>query len=288
MISSMTGFGYAEKEDSGLWIAVEIKSFNTRYLDIAVSLPPSISTLEGRIRECLDFFSRGRVEISVRMKDIEDRLSIEIDWNAASAWKNSLEELAVFLGDKQPTPLNLLANQDGVFKVEGERDVEACWAMLKPLLLSAAAQVADMREREGEQLSKDIKDQLIAIEGSIEKISAWSPAIRSEVETRLKRDFSEILGNHIDEQRILMEIAAWIARTDINEELVRLAAHILAFRREIRLAGAKGKKLDFLAQEMGREINTMGSKCSQADVGMEVVNMKDALEKLREQLRNVV
>lgn len=288
MISSMTGFGYAEKENSGVWIAVEIRTFNTRYLDIAISLPPSISILERRIRESLDSFIRGRVEVNIRMKNIGDKLSIKIDGNAAAAWKNSLEELAELLGDKQRIPLNLLADQDGVFKVEHERDMEAYWTILEPLILSAATQVRNMREQEGEQLSKDIQEQLLAIERSIERISAQSPAIRGEAETRLRQGFAEILGNYIDEQRILLETAAWIARTDINEELVRLAAHISAFRREIKLAGAKGKKLDFLAQEMGREVNTMGSKCSRAEVSMEVVNMKDTLEKLREQLRNVV
>jgi len=288
VIRSMTGFGYAEKEDLGVRIAVEIRSFNNRYLDIAVSLPPSLSVLEGRIRKNLGFFSRGRVEINVRIKNIEERLSIRVDQTAAAEWKSALEKLAGFLGDSQQISLDLLANQDGVFKVKREQDVEAYWTMLEPLLLTAAAQVTDMREREGGQLSRDIEKQLLAIEESIEKIFIQSPVIRSAVETKLRRCFAEILGDYADEQRILLEIASWIAKTDINEELVRLGTHILAFREEIDLAGAKGKKLDFLAQEMGREINTIGSKCSRAEVGMEVVNMKDALEKLREQLRNVV
>lgn len=288
MINSMTGFGYAEKEDSGVWIAVEIKSFNTRYLDIVILLPSSISVLEGRIREKLKFFERGKLEINVRMKDTENKLSISVDRAAAAAWRSSLKELAGLLGDTRQIPLALLANQDGVFKVERERDMEIYWTMLESLLHTAAIQVTDMREQEGEQLLEDIKEQLLAIEGSIENTSAQAPAIRSEVEERLRRGFVKILGDYIDEQRVLLEVAAWIARTNINEELVRLTAHISAFRKEISLAGAKGKKLDFLAQEMGREINTIGSKCSQADIAMEVVNMKDALEKLREQLRNVV
>ncbi|VDA99986.1 Protein YicC [Olavius algarvensis spirochete endosymbiont] len=288
MINSMTGFGYAEKEDSGVWIAVEIKSFNTRYLDIVILLPSSISVLEGRIREKLKFFERGKLEINVRMKDTENKLSISVDRAAAAAWRSSLKELAGLLGDTRQIPLALLANQDGVFKVERERDMEIYWTMLESLLHTAAIQVTDMREQEGEQLLEDIKEQLLAIEGSIENTSAQAPAIRSEVEERLRRGFVKILGDYIDEQRVLLEVAAWIARTNINEELVRLTAHISAFRKEISLAGAKGKKLDFLAQEMGREINTIGSKCSQANIAMEVVNMKDALEKLREQLRNVV
>jgi len=288
VISSMTGFGCAEKEDLGVWIVVEIRSLNARYLDIAVSLPPPLSSLERRIREKLGFLSRGRVEVNVRIRDIEDKLSIKVDWNAAAAWKIALGELAGFLDNARQIPLDLLASQDGVFKVEHEGDEEAYWTMLEPLLLTAASQVTDMREREGEQLTKDIEEQLLAIEGIIEKISAQTPVIRSEVEMKLKRGFVEILGEYADEQRILLEIASWIAKTDINEELVRLGSHVSAFRREINLAGAKGKKLDFLAQEMGREINTIGSKSLQAEVSMEVVNMKDALEKLREQLRNVV
>ena len=287
-MNSMTGFGYAEGEGAGVHMSVEIKSLNTRYLDMIVSLPPSLSVLESRIRESLQgSFVRGRLEVTVRVRDIEEQLSVSIDRTAAAAWKVALEDLSGILKGNQQVTLDMLTRQEGVLKANRTRDPEAYWNLLEPLLSDSAVQVIRMRNREGLELARDIESQLTSIEASLVQIKKRAPELRREVEETLKMRFREILGDDIGEQRILLETAAWIAKTDINEEIVRLGTHIGAFREESAAEGAKGKKLDFLAQEMGREINTIGSKSPQADVSREVVNMKDALEKVREQLRNV-
>lgn len=288
MMNSMTGFGSAEGDGAGAHFSVEIKSLNTRYLDLIVSLPPSLTSLEGRVRELLQgMFSRGRLEVNIRVRDIEEQLSIAVDAEAAAAWKGALEKLAGILDGRQEITLEMLMRQDGVLKVERIRDSEAYWTVLVPLLTSAGEQVNADRTREGADLALDIESQLGTIERSLIVVADSAPEMRREMEESLKSRFVEILGDEVGEQRILLETAAWIAKTDINEEIVRLETHIGAFRDEVSFDGPKGKKLDFLAQEMGREINTIGSKSPRADISREVVVMKDALEKVREQLRNV-
>ena len=287
-MNSMTGFGSAEGEGAGISLSVEMKSLNTRYLDLIVSLPPSLASLEGRARETLQgLFARGRLEVNVRARDIEEQLTVAVDAGAALAWKGAMEELAGVLDGRQEVTLDMLMKQEGVLKVERVRDPEAYWEVLEPLLISAGGQVKADRGREGAELALDIESQLGSIERSLGVVAEAAPGMRREVEESLRSRFAEVLGDEAGEQRILVETAAWIAKTDINEEMVRLTAHINAFREESSADGPKGKKLDFLAQEMGREINTIGSKSPRADISREVVNMKDALERVREQLRNV-
>ena len=286
-MNSMTGFGYAENEGAGVQMSAELKSLNTRYLDLIVSLPSSLSVLESRVREMLQAnFLRGRIECSVRFRDIEEQLAVSVDESVAATWKAALEKLGHLIGDTGVT-LDLLVKQEGVLKTERQRDIDAYWMLLEPLLRTAAQQVRTGREREGKELAADIDSNLAAIEASMAHVEKRAPEVRADIEGSMRERFVEILCDDAAEQRIMAEVAAWIVKTDINEEIVRLGTHIAAFREEAAGDGAKGKKLDFLAQEMGREINTIGSKSPQADVSREVVNMKDALEKIREQLRNV-
>jgi len=287
-MNSMTGFGAVEGSGGTFRLSVEIKTLNTRYLDLIVSLPPSLSSLEGRVRDVLkSAFQRGRVDAAVRIRDVEEPLQVTVDRAAAQAWTSALGDLSNLLGRDAPVDLDLLTRMEGIFKVDRDRDLDAVLAALEPLLTEAVAQVHADRAREGAELARDIEKRIADIEGSLDRIADRAPELRSEVESSLRSRFTEILGDEAAEQRILGEIAAWIVRTDINEEIVRLRSHIAAFRDLAESSEPKGKKLDFLAQEMGREINTIGSKSPQADVSRDVVEMKDALEKVREQLRNV-
>ena len=287
-MNSMTGFGHGEAEGAGVRMSVELKTLNTRYLDIIPSLPGPLTSLEGPIRSFLqDRFLRGRVELSVRMKEVSEELSVFVDTEAAQAWTGALEQLAQTLGTGESVGLEMLVRQEGVLKTEKKRDVEAFWAVLEPLLIQAAQQVDTDRAREGKRLAADIEDQMKALEHSLAQIESQAPLMRQEMENSLRLRFEEILGDASGEARVLQEMAAWIVKTDINEEIVRLTSHIVAFREEAKRDGAVGKKLDFLAQEMGREINTIGSKSPRSEISREVVDMKDALEKAREQLRNV-
>ncbi len=287
-MNSMTGFGHSEREGSGAALSVEIKSLNNRYLDIIVNMPSALSVLEDRIRTVLQKnFMRGRVECYIRLKTLEEDFTVIVDKKAALEWRKALESLAELLPQHNEADLNLLVNQEGVLRKEYNRDVEEYWKILEPLLIETSAQVQERRQHEGRALKKDIELQLSVIEKSVSKIEKKAPKLRDEIEKNLKCRFKEILGDEIDEQKILNETALWIARNDINEEIVRLKTHISTFMEYSEKDGPKGKKLDFLAQEMGREINTIGSKTPQAEVSRLVVDMKDALEKIREQLRNV-
>ncbi len=287
-MNSMTGFGYAEDVDSGVHISVELKSVNTRYLDIAVTLPQNLSIFESRIRGILqEKFQRGRLELTVRVRDRENAQSVQIDESAVMEWKSALEKLALLLGKDSEITLDMLIGQDGIFKVEREWKSRSCWPLLESLLESAGKQVLADRKREGYRLAEDIECQLVVIESALTQITQRAPQIKEEVESMLRNQFQDFAGNCTDDARILSEIAAWIIKLDINEEIVRLGSHIDAFRSISLVQGAYGKKLDFLSQEISREVNTIGSKSQRADVSHLVVGMKDAVEKIREQLRNV-
>lgn len=284
----MTGFGYAENEDSGVHISAELKSVNTRYLDIAVTLPQDLAMFESRVRSILqEKFQRGRLELTVRVQEMEDAQSVKVDESAALKWKSALEKLALLLDRDAEITLDMLIRQDGIFKVEREWVSESCWPLLESLLESAGKQVLADRKREGHRLAKDIECQLVVIESALAQITRRAPQIKEEVESMLRNQFQNFVGNGADDARVLTEIAAWIIKLDINEEIVRLSSHIDAFRSISHVQGVRGKKLDFLSQEISREINTIGSKSQRADVSRLVVDMKDAVEKIREQLRNV-
>jgi len=289
---SMTGFGYAEKEIGGFSMSVEIKSLNTRYLDIIVSLPSALSVLESNVRKIIqENFSRGRIEVYIRVKDLEESIRVSVDKKAAEAWREGFFELMKVLnirgGKKRTLSVDLLSQMDGVFKTEKTRKASDYKPVMEELLNLASETAMEDKKREGAFLARDIENQLGIIESSLMEIEKHAPEVRKEIEKSMRERFLEILGDENSEQRIMQEVAVWIVKTDINEEIIRLRSHLSAFRNLSAAENAVGKKLDFLAQEMGREINTIGSKSPQAQVSMLVVDMKDALEKLREQLRNV-
>ncbi|MDT8298656.1 MAG: YicC/YloC family endoribonuclease, partial [Spirochaetaceae bacterium] len=177
-MNSMTGFGYAEGEGSGVHMSTEIKALNTRYLDMIVSLPPSLSTLESRIREQLQSsFIRGRLEVTVRVRDVEESVSVTVDKAVAGEWQSALEDLAGILGGTQEVTLDMIVKQDGVLKVERKRDSEGYWDLLSGLLKDAIDQVAEDRLREGVDLGKDIENQLNEIEKSLERVAVEAPVM---------------------------------------------------------------------------------------------------------------
>lgn len=287
-MNSMTGFGYAESEKNGVTLSAELKSLNSRYLDITISLPPHLSILEGRVREYLQKkFIRGRLEVIIRIREKKEPLSISLDEAVVREWKEALEKLSTLLGSNQQVPLEIFTNQSGVFKIEKKCDPEIYWRQLETLLTKTQEQVLSDRKREGLKLASYIKEQWNIISEALNFIAERGTQIQDEIEKMLRKRFQDILGNLFEEARLLSETASWLAKTDINEEIFRLRTHLDVFTEESALAGAIGKKLDFLAQEMGREVNTIGSKTPRVDVSLRVVDMKDALEKIREQLRNV-
>ena len=285
---SMTGFGYAEAESETLYAAAEIKSYNNRYLDLQINLPPFLSPLEPRVREYLgQIVRRGRVEVTLRLKELEEELTVHLDRNVADEYARILRELAARTGIEEELKLSHLLGIEGILKKSHSRNIESCWGTLHSLLETAAADFTASRRREGEATRTDLLKQLAIIKEHLTGIEDREGELEAYFTETVRSRFQEVLGSEIDESRVLSEIAVLLVKYTINEELVRLKGHIESFHRFLDSGEPAGKKLDFLAQEIHREINTIGSKSVQFDISSAVVLMKDALEKIREQLRNV-
>jgi len=285
---SMTGYGYKEYQDQKVRFSLEIKSYNNRYLDLILNLPGPLSPLEGQIRSLVSgLISRGRVEVYLRMKELEEDLSLVVDSSAVKAYAASLREIRDLAGISGDISLGNILSMEGVIKSDKTRDLDEIYTFLEPLFLDVLTQLINSRRTEGAQTEKDIMGQISFLGQCLEQIKTYAPRMQAQITSNLKEKFDEIVQGKADESRILAEIAVQVVRFDINEEIQRLMTHLDGFRSIADSSEPVGKKLDFLCQEIGREVNTIGSKNTLVEIGQIVVEMKDSLEKVREQLRNV-
>ncbi len=288
---SMTGYGYAERQDEQFSAVVEVKSYNNRYLDINCSIPSVFSRLEKQIRDAVAGVARrGRVEVFVRFRDSEEDLTVSVDKSVVNGYLTAFAELRALAGIEEEVRLDHLLSREGVLKSEPVVDAERAWLVIAPLLDEALRDFVSSRQAEGKRLALDIENQLEKIDQCVRAFETYAGEIEETIRNGLQSRFAEVFGNQIDENRVLSEVAVQLTRFSISEEIVRLRAHLGSFR-EIgfggSLEGSVGKKLDFLCQELNREINTTGSKSIIVEVNQQVVEAKDALENVREQLRNV-
>jgi uncharacterized protein (TIGR00255 family) len=287
-MKSMTGYGWAEEQNEEVSASAEIKGYNNRFLDMSVNLPPFLSALERPVREYLaEKCRRGRIEVSLRYKEYNAPLAVSLNREAAKAYWEAAEETARFLGISDRPGLDLILGMEGVLETERSRDTVKAQEMLMPLLERAFEGFEADRQREGVHTYQDILTHLETLEKSRAVIASHSDELETLLKENIRTRFEELLGNGIDENRILAETAALLVKYTISEELSRLDAHLKEFRAEAERNPSPGKKLDFLCQELNREINTIGSKSVILEVSRETVTMKDALENIREQLRNV-
>ena len=290
---SMTAYAYRESTTEKIKISIEIKCYNSRFLDLQVQLPQWLSSLEARIRSFLSSkFGRGKVELFIRVKEKESSASVSINHDLALAYYKEIKELAKTLGlngTMGMPPLASILSLEGVVEaeVENERDAEGYWPLIEPLLVDAATEAEAERIREGIHTKEDILSHINVLESSIKSINSHLPGLEASIKENLQLRFAEFFGDKIDNDRILTETAVLLMRYGISEELSRLSSHLLEFRAEIDRNESPGKKLDFLSQEINREINTIGSKTPIIEVSRAVIEMKNALENIREQLRNV-
>ena len=285
---SMTGYGYVEGGSAALHFTVELKSYNNRFLDIYVNLPLTISPLEPRVREFLqERIQRGKVEVYIKMKEMQDEVTVTVDEGVVRGYLQALRTLASYADAPEEIRLSHLLRLEGILQVEKNRDIEEYWKELYPLLAETFAVFDASRKREGEALGEDIENLLGKIESGVLEIEGMIPEIKRFYTETIRLRMEELLADRVDETRILSEVAVLLVKYSVNEELVRLKTHIDAFRKILREEGGIGKKLDFLCQEMNREINTIGSKNVLAEVTPSVVDMKNALENIREQIRNI-
>jgi uncharacterized protein (TIGR00255 family) len=284
----MTGYGWAERQDSECSITVEIKGYNNRFLEIQIGLPPYLSALEVPLRELTSArCRRGTVELSIRYREFNAPISVSVNREAARAYYEAACGIALDLGLGEKPGLKTILSMEGVLEVERSRDSEKTMARIEPLVKKALLEFENEKIREGEHTKEDILSHLQVLEHSLGVVASYSGSLDEKLKETVKTRFEELLGNGIDENRVLAETAALLIKYTISEELSRLDAHLKEFRAELERNESPGKKLDFLCQEINREINTIGSKASVTEVSLEVVNMKNALENMREQLRNV-
>lgn len=290
-MKSMTGYAYREIQDDGFTLSVEIKGYNSRYLELSVNLPPWLSGLEPEIRTTLQSrFGRGKIEVSIKLKEGNAVLEISINTEAAKAYEKAITLLAAELKLAENVSLPLILGMEGVLEVDRKRDNERYRKLIEPLLEKAAEDFETERDREGRHTEEDILSHIGILEHYASIIAGQASLLENTIKENLRGRFVEMLGERltdIDENRILAETAVLLMKNTISEEISRLTEHLQEFRAETERNPSPGKKLDFLCQEINREVNTIGSKTAVLEVSRAVVEMKDALENIREQLRNV-
>jgi uncharacterized protein (TIGR00255 family) len=287
-MTSMTGFGHGESRDPGLQMVLEIRSYNNRFLDLSINLPYSLKQLEPRVREFLSSrIQRGKVELYLSMIELEEGTEVLIDHGRVRAYMAAIDQLRRAAGIRERPALGHLIGLEGVLKTVSRKDPEASWTILTPLLEKVFEGFERSRVTEGAKTQADLRRLAGEIQGKIATIEGKVPAIETKIKESLRERFRELLNEGIDESRILAETAVQLVRFDINEEVQRMKAHLESLLDALGQGGPQGKKLDFICQELGREINTIGSKSVTLEIDQAVIAVKDALEKIREQLRNV-
>jgi len=288
-MTSMTGYAYKESPQKDATVSVEIKSVNSRFLDLSINVPQYLNKLESYFRGIVtEKIQRGKVDIYIRVKDNNAEETVTADIKTAAAYAAAIGKIAAALGKKaDDVPLSLIIAQPGVLSSDREYDVEKYRAMIEPVFREALGTFCADRAREGENLNRDLLLKLDRLDECAAFFKKWQPKMESLFRDQITQKFNELLGDHADEQRIMTETAALLVKYTINEEIVRLQSHLSALRNEMKDNPAPGKKMDFICQEINREINTIGSKNQFTEVGSMVIAAKDSLENIREQARNV-
>jgi uncharacterized protein (TIGR00255 family) len=293
MIRSMTGYGRAEVAGSRLALSVECKSLNHRHLDIALRLPRALSALELDARRVIQgAVQRGRVEVSVGVAPIEGAPSADLTINMAQA--RAYVEMVRRTGDELklggvPT-LQWLLEQPGVITREEQTPLspEEGWPLLHDGLAKALGELRTRRDAEGAALDTELRALLAVMGEHVGMMAARGPAATERKQQRLRERVQALVGGApLDETRLATEVAMWAEKSDITEELARLRAHMSEFARLLDEGGAVGRTLDFLLQEMNREVNTVGSKADDLELSQAAIAAKSTLEKLREQAQNI-
>lgn len=288
MALSMTGFGAAEGDVAGRRARVEIRTVNHRFFNLATRLPGELAAVETDLRDALRRdFERGHVNVQVRWVDDTPALAA-IDTGRAEAVVAALRGLQERFGLGGEVTVELVARQADVFGLRRSDELAVPWTALASVVAAAAAECRAARSREGAALAAELAARFESIEQSVARITERAPGRLERERQRLSANLRQLLGDHsLDEARVAAELAITADRLDITEELVRFGAHLAAAREALERDQPVGKQLGFLAQELGREVNTMGAKANDAVIAQEVVAMKGELEKVREQLENL-
>ena len=287
---SMTGFGAAEGPVAGRRLRVEIRTVNHRYFNLSAKLPSDLTALEGELRERLRRdFDRGHLSVQARWSESADGdTGFAVDLDRARLVAARLREMQSALGLGGEVTIELVARQPDVLSSAANGTGEVPWSEVEPVVAKAGAECRAMRAREGEALTKELAHRVDLLERSAETIAGRAPERLVRERDRLRAAVAELLdGRAVNEERLAQELAFLADKLDVTEELVRFQAHVAAVRDALRSDKPVGKQLGFLAQELGREVNTIGSKAGDAGIAQLVIGMKGELEKFREQLENL-
>lgn len=292
MIRSMTSFGRSSSEEGEKRVfTVEMKSVNSRYLDKNIRMPKTLISLEEEIRKMIsNSLNRGKVDVFINLKNYNDGSGIpKVDINLAQGYLECLKEIETKLGVKNDISVMQIARFPEVITVVEEEDkIEEVWKELKPLINDSLEMMIGMREVEGNKLKEDILSKISVIEELVSKVEEFADTIPKAFKMKLEERVKELLGNvEIDENRIAMEVCMLADKATVDEEIIRLRSHINQVRETLNLNDPIGRKLDFIVQEMNRETNTIGSKSSDIQMTNIVIDIKNILEKIREQVQNI-
>lgn len=292
-MKSMTSYGYAEYACDDYIMTMELKSYNNRFLEVSYFSPPVLSAYEIQINEIIKKHAqRGHIDLSIRLKNLKGLGTVSVDEVQASEYARALNVIKEVC-EKEGLPcrepsVDKIASFEGVLNNVSSSSIEDYRAGLDYCSSEVMNQFDAAKDREGLATKNDLTEKINGIDNSLQVVKSHADELENNIKEGLLKKIHEMLADQdYDENRILTEVAVMLNRYTINEEIVRLTAHIEEFRRLLESREAVGKRIDFLCQEMNREINTIGSKSQMVEVNFEVVNMKDCLENIREQIRNI-
>ena len=289
----MTGFGRGESLDENRRITVEIKAVNHRYNEIVIRMPKHLGSLEDKIRRTIaQVLARGRIDVYITLDEYSSsRRSVRVDKELAMAYHIALEELGTLLGTPASDNVYHVARYPEVLKVEEvAEDISLMWPSLLKAIDDALANLMKMRLAEGQAIQEDLLGRANKLQELITLVEEQAPAIADEYRLRLTQRMRDILadaGAEPDETRLLQEAALYADRTCFTEEIVRFQSHIAQLKKALLSGDAVGRKLDFIIQEINREVNTIGSKANDLTITNRVVEIKSEIEKVREQIQNI-
>lgn len=291
MIKSMTGFGRSELADARHKFTVEIKSVNHRYLDMNIKMPKKLNFFESAVRSLLkEYIERGKVDVYITYEDYtEDNFALKYNAGLAGEYLRYLNQMAEQFGLENDVRVSTLSKYPDVFVMEEQTPDEGeLWDGLEKAIRAACEQFVQSRKAEGEHLKNDLMEKLSNMLTYVDFIEARSPEILRDYRTRLEEKVKELLGDRqIDDARIASEVTIYADKICVDEETVRLRSHIKTAQDTLELGGSIGRKLDFIAQEMNREANTILSKANNLEISDTGINLKTDIEKVREQIQNI-
>ena len=291
MIKSMTGFGRCEVQEGQRKITVEMKSVNHRYLDVAMKMPKKLNFFEAAIRsELKNFIQRGKVDLFINYEDYtQTNVCVKDNRELAEEYLKYLNQMAEEFSLDNDVRVSALSRYPEVLTMEEQTvDEEKLWKLLEQAIKGAAQGFVETRIKEGENLKNDLLEKLNEMLGHVDFITERSPQIIAEYRQKLRDKVKDLLeDSKVDENRLLTEVTIFADRVCVDEELVRLRSHIEATKEALIQGGSIGRKLDFIAQEMNREANTILSKSSDLEISNRGIELKTEIEKVREQIQNI-